>query len=198
MSEVIVTDLKKSIGKEEMDQLPPFVFSGEVVVIEDAENAEKVAKSLCEYRFLGFDTETRPAFHKGVTYKVGLLQLATFEQVYLFRLNKCGFVPALRRLLGDAAVVKIGVGIRDDLRNLRKLGEFSPASFIDLQDYAAKFGIEDKSFSKLMAIIFQVKISKKQRTSNWEVPELTEAQIRYAATDAWGALKMYQQLSSRS
>lgn len=194
----MVTDLKKNINKEEIDQLPAFVFSGEVVVIEDAENAECAANFLRDYKFLGFDTETRPAFRKGESYKVGLLQLATPDQVYLFRLNKCGFVPALRRLLEDADVVKIGVGIRDDLRNLRKSGEFSPASFIDMQDYAAKFGIEDKSFSKLMAIIFQVKISKRQRTSNWEVPVLSEAQIRYAATDAWGALRMYQRLSSGS
>ena len=35
-----------------------------------------------------------------------------------------------------------------------------------------------------------------QRTSNWEAPVLTEAQIRYAATDAWGALKMYQRLAA--
>lgn len=194
----MVTDLKKNINKEEIDQLPAFVFSGEVVVIEDAENAECAANFLRDYKFLGFDTETRPAFRKGESYKVGLIQLATPNQVYLFRLNKCGFVPALRCLLEDADVVKIGVGIRDDLRNLRKSGEFSPASFIDMQDYAAKFGIEDKSFSKLMAIIFQVKISKRQRTSNWEVPVLTEAQIRYAATDAWGALRMYQRLSSGS
>jgi ribonuclease D len=58
-----------------------------------------------------------------------------------------------------------------------------------------RYGIEDKSFSKLMAIIYQVRISKKQRVTNWEAPVLTEAQVRYAATDAWGALKMYLKLS---
>ena len=79
---------------------------------------------------------------------------------------------------------------------MRKLADFTPASFVDLQEYAGYFGIEDKSFSKLMAIIFGVKISKRQRTSNWEAPALTEAQIRYAATDAWGALKMYQRLTA--
>lgn len=124
------------------------------------------------------------------------MQLAVPERVFLFRLNKCGFQPALVRLLASPRIIKIGVGIRDDNRNLRKLADFTPASFVDLQEYAGYFGIEDKSFSKLMAIIFGVKISKRQRTSNWEAPALTEAQIRYAATDAWGALKMYQRLAA--
>lgn len=190
--------LKKHIEKKEMENLPLYSFQGEIIVIEDAQNADEIARQLRNYDFLGFDTETRPAFHKGESYKVGLLQLATFEHVYLFRLNKCGFGIPLRCLLEDEQVMKIGVGIRDDLRNLRKLGEFSPAGFVDLQDYAASFGIEDKSFSKLMAIIFGVRISKRQRISNWEAQELSEAQIRYAATDAWGALKMYQRLSAGS
>ena len=102
----------------------------------------------------------------------------------------------MRQLLEDQGVFKIGVGIRDDLRNLKKEHQLSPNSFIDLQDYAEKFGITDKAFSKLMAIIFRVRISKRQRVTNWEAAQLTEAQIRYAATDAWGALKMYERLSN--
>ena len=189
-------NLKKSIGKEEIAHLPSFLYSGEIVVIEDPEQVNEVAGQLRSQVFLGFDTETRPSFHKGETHKVSLLQLATDEQVYLFRLNKCGFSLPLRQLLGDPRVTKIGVGIRDDIRNLRKSSIFAPAAFLDLQEYAPRFGIEDKSFSKLMAIIFGVKISKRQQTSNWEAAELTEAQIRYAATDAWGCLKMYQRLSA--
>ncbi len=189
------TDLKKHIEREEMDRLPLYTYQGEIIVIEDALNADEVAGQLRRCKLLGFDTETRPAFRKGESYKVGLLQLATTEHVYLFRLNKCGFGRPLRQLLEDPQVLKIGVGIRDDLRNLRKLGEFKPSGFVDMQEYAARFGIEDKSFSKLMAIIFKVRISKRQRISNWEAQELTDAQIRYAATDAWGALKMYQRLT---
>lgn len=192
----MLTDLKKNIAKEEMENLPVFLSHGNIIVIEDPEQVAEAVEKLKQHPFLGFDTETRPAFHKGESYKVGLLQLATEDEAYLFRLNKCGFAKELRFLLADKQVTKIGVGIRDDIRNLRKSGDFNPASFIDLQEYAEKFGIEDKSFSKLMAIIFGVKISKRQRTSNWEAAVLSEAQIRYAATDAWGSLKMYQRLSS--
>lgn len=192
----MLTDLKKNIAKEEMENLPVFLFPGNIIVIEDPQQVAETVEKLKQHPFLGFDTETRPAFHKGESYKVGLLQLATEDEAYLFRLNKCGFAKELRLLMANKQVTKIGVGIRDDIRNLRKSGDFNPASFIDLQEYAEKFGIEDKSFSKLMAIIFGVKISKRQRTSNWEAAVLSEAQIRYAATDAWGSLKMYQRLSS--
>ena len=186
---------KKSITKEEIEQLPPFVYSGDVVVIEEENAVEEAVRELLQQAYLGFDTETRPAFHKGERYNVGLLQLATLERVFLFRLNRCGFSQSLRSVLSDPKILKVGVGIRDDLKSLKRMGNYMPASFVDLQEYVVRFGIEDKSFSKLMAIIYQVRISKKQRVTNWEAPVLTEAQVRYAATDAWGALKMYLKLS---
>ena len=189
-------NLMQSITKEEMEQLPHFVYPGKVVVIEEAEQVDAAVEEMKSSPLLGFDTETRPAFHKGEVYKVGLLQLATADTVYLFRLNKCGFPLSLRRVLSDEGIIKIGVGIRDDIRHLMMHGKYRPASFVDLQDYAARFGITDKSFSKLMAIIFGVRISKRQRVTNWDAAQLSEAQVRYAATDAWGALKMYQYLSA--
>lgn len=186
---------KKIIDKEEIKDYPPFIFSGEVIVVDEPWQVDKAVNDLATHRNIGFDTETKPAFRKGEVNQVSLLQLAIDKRVYLFRLKLCGFQPALRELLANPDIIKIGVGIRDDIRFLRRLGDFNPASFIDLQNYAPEFGIEEKSFSKLMAIIFNVKISKRQRTSNWEAPQFSEGQVRYAATDAWGALKMYQRLS---
>ena len=140
--EKMLTDLKKTIDRKEIDLLPPYVFSGEVKVIEEARQVGEAADFLSRHACLGFDTETRPAFRKGEIYKVSLLQLAVPDQVFLFRLNKCGFQPALVRLLASPRIIKIGVGIRDDNRNLRKLTDFTPASFVDLQEYAGYFGIE--------------------------------------------------------
>lgn len=182
------------VAKEEMETYPLYVYAGNVFIIEDKDSLSEAVEFLSNCSCMGFDTETRPAFHKGESYKVGLLQLAAQDRVYLFRLNKCGFDTSLMHLLANPEILKIGVGIRDDIRSLRKLGVFLPAAFVDMQDYAALYGIEDKSFSKLMAIIFHVRISKRQRVSNWDAESLSEAQIRYAATDAWGALKMYEQL----
>lgn len=191
----MLMEYKKTIDKEEIKLYPPFVFPGEVIVVDDPQQVNQAVNDLSNHTYIGFDTETKPSFRKGEVNQVSLLQLAIEERVYLFRLKLCGFQPSLRKLLADPHITKIGVGIRDDIRFLRRLGDFTPGSFIDLQSYAAEFGIEEKSFSKLMAIIFQVKISKRQRTSNWEAPQFSEGQVRYAATDAWGSLKMYQRLS---
>lgn len=185
---------RKTIGVDEMGGFPAFVYDGEVVVVEEMAKVEEAVRYLEAYACLGFDTETRPAFRKGEYHAVSLLQLAVHERVYLFRLNKCGFPASLKRLLASDKILKIGVGIRDDIKALQRLSGFVPAAFLDLQTFVEAYGIEEKSFSKLMAIIFQVKISKRQRTSNWELPQLTEQQIRYASTDAWGALKMYCEL----
>lgn len=193
----MLVSYRKKIDKEEINSYPVFVFPGEVLVIEDEAEVDAAVADLLAYPCIGFDTETKPSFRKGETNQVSLLQLGVEERVYLFRLKKCGFSPALRNLLANRHILKIGVGIKDDLRFLRRLGDFTPAAFVDLQNYVVDFGIEEKSFSKLMAIIFDVKISKRQRTSNWEIPQFTEAQVRYAATDAWGALKMYQKLSGK-
>ena len=179
-------EYKTKISEEEIEELPNFTFDGEIIVIDHEDKVDAAVDDLSSYPYIGFDTETKPAFKKGVTHQVGLLQLATDKRVYLFRLNKCGLSESLQDLLANENIMKIGVGIRDDI----------PASFLDLQIFAKAFGIEEMSFSKLMSIIFKVKISKRQRTSNWEAPRLTPAQLHYAATDAWGALKMYKALKS--
>lgn len=190
-------DFKKNIDTEEIKDFPGFVFEGEVTLIDSEEAVDEAVAFLADFKYLGFDTETKPSFKKGEFHYISLLQLAVENRVFLFRLNKCGFPPSIRNLLGNAKITKIGVGIHDDIRLLKRLGDFKPASFVDLQSFVEDFGIEEKSFSKLMAIIFGVKISKRQRTSNWEATVLTEPQVRYAATDAWGALRMYGTLSTR-
>lgn len=191
----MVVDYRKKIASEEMQELPGYVYEGEVVVIDDSRQINEAVERLSGCDVLGFDTETKPSFQKGEFHPVSLLQLASEDCVYLFRLNKCGFTLSLRQLMANDRIVKVGVGIRDDIRLLRRLGEFKPGAFVDLQDMATNVGIEDKSFSKLMAIIFGVKISKRQQVSNWEATVLTQPQVRYAATDAWGAREMYNVLT---
>ena len=154
-------EYKTKISEEEIEELPLFTFDGEIVVVDHENKIDAAVNDLSSYSYIGFDTETKPAFKKGVTHQVGLLQLATDKRVYLFRLNKCGLSESLQALLANENVMKIGVGIRDDIRGLRKLANFTPASFLDLQIFAKAFGIDDMSFSKLMSIIFKVKLSHK-------------------------------------
>ena len=46
----------------------------------------------------------------------------------------------------------------------------------------------------MTAIILGFKISKSQQLSNWEADTLSEAQAKYAATDAWVCREMYLRL----
>lgn len=174
--------------------LPRAVFGGKVVVVIHEAEAEKAVNYLLSQNVLGIDTETRPSFKRGVTHSVALLQVATNDVCFLFRLNYLGMVPSVVRLLEDNTVPKIGLSLRDDLLMLHRMSEFKPGLFIDLQNYVREIGIEDMSLQKLYANIFGEKISKRDRLTNWEADILNDKQKIYAATDAWACVKLYEEL----
>ena len=127
-------------------------------------------------------------------HKVSLLQVSSRDICFLFRLNLTGITPAIKRLLEDTTVKKIGLSWHDDILMLKKREDFKPGLFIDLQDIVGSIGIEDKSLQKLYANIFGQKISKRQRLTNWENDILTDKQKIYAATDAWSCIMLYEEI----
>jgi ribonuclease D len=183
-----------SISSEELLELPVAEFCGEITLVERHDQLEGPLNYLRSQKILGFDTETKPSFKKGMINKVSLLQLAAGKRVFLFRLNKIGLPRTLADILASEKNLKIGAAIRDDIRILQKLQTFSAKGFIDLQHIVKDFGIENKGVRKLAGIILQKRISKSQQLTNWEAPEMTEAQKIYAATDAWVCLEMYKKL----
>lgn len=186
--------IHRSITKEQLKQLPQAKFMGAIEVINSKNTAMKAISYLNNQKILGIDSETRPAFVKGRSYKVALLQISSNEICFLFRLNKIGLIPELIELLENPTIKKVGLSLRDDFMMLRKRAAFQQKNCIDLQEYVKLFGIKDKSLQKIYAILFKEKISKAQRLSNWEATELSEAQQRYAATDAWTCLRIYNLL----
>ena len=184
------------ISNEEVAALSAIHFDGEIVVVDTDEALESVCRHLAEQPVLGFETETRPSFKTGVTNKVSLLQLSTYERCYLIRLNKVKFSNKLMSILQRSDILKIGADVAGDLRSLNKLRNFTPRGFIDLQSEVGKFGIEDKSLRKMSGIVLGQRVSKAQRLSNWEAQSFTEQQMMYAATDAWVCLKIYDKLNS--
>ena len=185
---------QESITNEEVNGLPVGAFSGEIVVVDTPAAFEEASAYLATQPLIGFDTETRPSFSKGVTNKVSLLQLSSGERAFLFRLNKIALEKPLLRLMESPSVTKIGAAIRDDLKGLQKLRHFTPKGFIDLQSIVGQYGITDLSLRKMAAITLQIKVSKAQRLSNWEAANLTPAQQLYAATDAWVSREIYVRL----
>ncbi len=190
-----MTDIRIAIPKERLAQLPRVEFHGGIKVVDSVDMARVALRELSRHRLVGFDTETRPSFHKGRSHKVALMQLATDDFCYLFRLNKLGLIEPLRKFLENPDIAKIGLSTHDDFTAIRRSDEFEPAGFIELQDYVKRFGISDISLQKIYAIVFSETISKNQRLTNWEAPELTEHQQAYAAIDAWACLRLYKYLS---
>ena len=185
-----------SIDKATINDLPIESFAGHIHVVEGVEEARRAIEVLRQHKVLGIDTETRPSFKAGVSNKVSLLQLSTYERCYLIRLNRVKFSSKLQSLLQRSDIQKIGADVAGDLRSLGKLRSFTPRGFIDLQTEVAKYGIEDKSLRKMSGIVLGKRVSKAQRLSNWEAQHFTDQQMVYAATDAWVCLKIYDALKS--
>lgn len=191
----MIQNFTQSITKEEITQLPLEEYSGEIVLINTEEEAKEAIDMLTQFACVGFDTETRPSFKKGQRYKISLMQISTETTCYLFRLNHIGIPDSLVDFLENDTTLKIGLSLRDDFGAIRKRTEAEPTNFLDLQKYVGEFGIEDVSLQKIYAILFNKKISKGQRLTNWEAEELTESQQKYAALDAWACLKIYNYLN---
>jgi len=184
------------IPKDALDKLPIQSFEGEIFFIPDEESLNKIIPYLQKTDVLGFDTETRPAFKKGVTYNVSLLQLATSDKAFLFKLDKLGLPNKLIQILENKNIAKVGVAVRDDLKALRKIKKFTPGAFIELQSFSDEFGIEDNGLKKLTANLLSFRISKGARLTNWSNKVYTEVQLKYAATDAWVSYLIYKKLLS--
>ena len=184
-----------TIAKEEIAKLTVEEFKGRIITILSKEEADKAVESLLRFPIVGFDTETRPSFKKGQRYKISLMQISTDDTCFLFRLNHIGIPESLEKFLKSSSTLKIGLSLRDDFGAIRKRSDIEPANFLDLQNYVGQFGIEDASLQKIYAILFQKKISKGQRLTNWEADVLTDSQKKYAALDAWACLRIYNLLN---
>jgi ribonuclease D len=148
-------------------------------------------RKLAGHTLLGFDTETRPAYKKGVSYPPALLQLATNKEVFIFQVKRLGLAKPLRDILADPTFIKSGVGLDYDIRELKKLGRFKAAGFMDLSDIAKQAGIKNHGLRGLAAVLLGIRIAKGAQTSNWARDVLTPKQIQYAATDAWVGRRLY-------
>jgi len=189
---------QNNLDTETLNALPLCSITGRIIVIDSPVGVDAAVAELRREGLIGFDTETRPSFIKGVRYYISLLQLSTRTTAYLFRLQMIGRNNALKALLEDPKVVKVGLSTHDDFRSLQHWMPCAPRGFVELQQYVKAFGIEDMSLQKIYAIVFGERISKSQQLSNWELNPLTPAQCKYAAIDAWACLFIYYKMENRS
>ncbi len=186
--------LVSRFDKKLISSLPQVLFGGRIEEVRSEMEARKAVDYLLRQPVLGFDTETRPSFSKGKSYKVALLQVSSRDICFLFRLDMTDMCPSVLRLLTDTSVVKVGLSWHDDLNSLYKRASFECAPFVELQQLCRELGITDMSLQKLYANVFGQRISKSQQLSNWEAENYSQAQKLYAATDAWACLMLYQEM----
>ena len=174
--------------------MPIAAFEGEVIVVDREELIADAVAYLRKQRTIGVDTEARPSFQRGTHYPTALVQIATHERCYLFRLTHIGMPQELADIFADPKICKVGLAFKDDINGLRRRRNFVPANCIDVQSLVAQYGILDLGLQKIFAICFGKKISKAQQLTNWENTHLTPEQARYASTDAWATLLIYEDL----
>jgi ribonuclease D len=188
-------ELARSISQEEMANLPIRRYEGEVRLITAPEELDRELAALRRETLVGFDTETRPAFRKGESYAPALAQVAGERVVWIFALQRLDCSTALRQLLEAPDIVKTGVGIADDLRQLKKDFAFDEAAVVDVGALARRHGVEQTGLRNLAGIVLGYRVPKGKRTSNWAAARLTRQQIGYAAMDAWVAREIYLTLA---
>lgn len=191
MSNLLPNIFPPHIDKATIQTLPLSHFEGEVIIIDHPDKVHEAIAYLQQQVVIGVDTEARPSFKRGVHYPTALVQIATLERCYLFRLTHVGLPQEVADVFANPAICKVGLAFKDDINGLRRRRDFKPSNCIDLQSIVCKYGIMELGLQKIFAIIFNKKISKSQQLTNWENSHLTPEQARYASTDAWATLSIY-------
>jgi ribonuclease D len=181
----------KSISREEMSQLPIRRYEGSVHVVAGPPDLQHAMQDILQENVIGFDTETRPAFRPGESYLPSLVQFATASAVYLLQAQQQDLFGAMREILSSEKIIKVGVSVTDDMRNLRKVFEFDENSVVDLGKVARRHGMKQTGVRNLAGIFLGARIPKGATTTNWAARHLTPQQIAYAATDAWVCRELY-------
>jgi ribonuclease D len=185
------TESVKRISREEMIALPIRRYEGSVHVVAARTDLQRAMQDILQENVVGFDTETRPAFRPGESYLPSLVQFATAGAVYLLQVQQQDFFGAVREILSSERIIKAGVSVADDIRNLRKSFEFDERSVVDLGKVAERHGLKQTGVRNLAGIFLGTRIPKGTTTTNWAARRLTPRQIAYAATDAWACRELY-------
>jgi ribonuclease D len=184
----------KKMTREDINELPLQRYEGPISFIRSAEDIPAMLDDLNQETVLGFDIEIRPAFKKGQSYPPALLQLACSNTVYILQLKKTGISPGVINLLANKAITKSGVSIHFDVLKLLEICTFEPHSFVDLAVPAKTAGLKNFGLRGLAAALLGIRIPKGAQRTNWAQDDLTDNQIRYAATDAWAGREIYLEM----
>jgi len=183
---------------EEINSRPIARYDGPIHIIRTDSELEHAVHALRKEPVLGFDTETKPAFHRGQSNPVAIIQLAGSRAVYIMQLRQLASLKPLSALFASGRVIKAGIDLQQDIVKLKKQIDCEYNGFVDVSSLAKDAGLKNFSMRGLAAVLLGVRIPKGTRTSNWARDTLTPQQIAYAATDAWISRELYTRLVSKA
>jgi RNA polymerase sigma factor for flagellar operon FliA len=182
----------------EAAELPPYPGIGlaDITLVTSEALAEEARAALLASDAVGFDTESKPTFHKGeASTGPHLVQLATDTHAWLFPTTVAGGLPTLKAVLESTAVRKIGFGLGNDRSALQSRLGIALANVLDLGEILRGPGHRGTVGAKMAVAHYfgqRLQKSKKTGTSNWALPQLSERQKLYAANDAHVAIRVYR------
>jgi ribonuclease D len=186
--------------KDAIALLPAFDRLGldRIALITSGAQAKEAFAALADAPAWGFDTESKPTFKVGeVSDGPHIVQLSTAQQAWVFQLHDPHCRAVVAQLLELQGVTKAGFGLGDDRKRIiSKLG-VEPAGVLELNTIFRERGYrKDMGVKGAVAVLFNQRFikSKKAATSNWANLRLTEAQLVYAANDAYAALRVWDAL----
>ena len=186
--------------KDAIALLPPFERLGldRITLVCTAAQARQAQDQLARASAWGFDTESKPTFKVGETSDgPHVLQLSTLERAWVFQLHDPDCRTMAAELLAQSGIAKAGFGLGDDRKRIvHKLG-IEPQGILELNTVFHQRGYrKDMGVKGAVAVLFNQRFikSKKAATSNWANARLSEAQLVYAANDAYAAIRVWQAL----
>lgn len=193
---------KPTPDKETIALLPEFERLGldRITLVNTGAQAQLARSQLMAATAWGFDTESKPTFRVGEQSDgPHVLQLSTTERAWVFQLHEPECRAIAADLLACKGVVKAGFGLGDDRKRIvHKLG-IEPQGIVELNTLFRERGYrKDMGVKGAVAVLFQQRFikSKKAATSNWANLRLSEAQLVYAANDAYAAIRVWLALAS--
>ncbi|QRF59612.1 3'-5' exonuclease [Variovorax paradoxus] len=194
------TSLPPLPEREEIALLEPFEGLGlnDIVLVATRDDAERAAAALLAAGVVGFDTESKPTFARNeVSTGPHLVQFATRETAWLFQLHRTDCNEVLGALIGSEALRKVGFGLSSDLSLIRQKLKVEPRAVHDIDDEFRRRGYRRSVGVKTaVALVFGQRFAKSRKatTSNWASHRLSEAQLRYAANDAYASIRVFDAL----
>ena len=186
--------------KDAIALLPPFERLGldRITLVTSGEQALQAQAVLVGAKAWGFDTESKPTFKVGeISDGPHILQLSTPQRAWVFQLHDPACRAVAAELLALGGIAKAGFGLGDDRKRIiHKLG-IEPQDILELNTIFRERGYrKDMGVKGAVAVLFNQRFikSKKAATSNWANPRLTEAQLVYAANDAYAAIRVWDAL----